>query len=39
LERAGYLNTSGKNRLKKQERIGGELTYVYSISDTILEAA
>lgn len=38
LERAGYLNTSGKNRLKKQERIGGELVYVYSISDKILEA-
>ena len=39
LERAGYLNTSGKNRLKKQERIAGELAYVYSVSDKILEAA
>jgi putative DNA primase/helicase len=39
LERAGYLNTSGKNRLKKQERIGGELAYVYSVSEKILEAA
>ncbi len=39
LERAGFLNTSGKNRLKKQERIGGELAYVYSVSEKILEAA
>jgi putative DNA primase/helicase len=39
LERAGYLNTSGKNRLKKQERIGGELSYFYAVSDKILEAA
>jgi putative DNA primase/helicase len=39
VERAGYLSTSGKNRLKKQERIGGELVYVYSVSDKILEAA
>jgi hypothetical protein len=33
------LNTSGRNRLKKQERIGGELVYVYSVSDKIHEAA
>jgi uncharacterized protein (DUF927 family) len=39
LERAGYLNTSGKNRLKKQERINGSQVYVYSISSAILEAA
>ena len=38
LERAGYLNTSGKNRLKKQERIGGELSYFYAVSDKLLEA-
>jgi putative DNA primase/helicase len=39
LERAGYLNTAGKNRLKKQERIAGEQVYVYSVSEEILEAA
>jgi uncharacterized protein (DUF927 family) len=39
LESAGYLNTSGKNRLKKQERIGGKLEYVYSIKASILDAA
>jgi putative DNA primase/helicase len=39
LERAGYLNTSGKSRLQKQERIDGKLAYVYSVSDKILEAA
>ena len=39
LELAGYLNTSGKNRLKKQERINGSQVYVYSISSGILEAA
>lgn len=38
LENAGYLNTSGKNRLTKQERISGELAYYYSVSDKILEA-
>jgi putative DNA primase/helicase len=39
LERAGYLNTSGTNRLTKQERIGGKLAYFYAVSDKILEAA
>lgn len=39
LERATYLSTSGKNRLKKQERIGGEQAYFYAVSDKILEAA
>jgi putative DNA primase/helicase len=39
LERAGYLNTAGKNRLKKQERIGGAQVYVYSVSDKTLETA
>ncbi len=39
LERAGYLNTAGKNRLKKQERIGGAQVYFYSVSENILEAA
>jgi putative DNA primase/helicase len=38
LENARYLNTSGKNRLTKQERISGELAYYYSVSDKILEA-
>jgi len=38
LERAGYLNTSGPNRKKKQERIGGELGYFYSVPDSILKA-
>jgi hypothetical protein len=38
LENAGYLTTSGKNRLTKQERISGELAYFYSISEKILEA-
>ncbi|MEI9976998.1 MAG: hypothetical protein WDO73_36060 [Ignavibacteriota bacterium] len=39
LERAGLLRTSGKNRLKKQERIGGALMYFYSVDGRILEAA
>jgi uncharacterized protein (DUF927 family) len=39
LERAGYLSTSGKNRLRKQERISGGQMYVYAVSDKILEAA
>ncbi|HWB86333.1 MAG TPA: DUF927 domain-containing protein [Bryobacteraceae bacterium] len=39
LERAGLLRTSGKNRLKKQERIGGDLVYFYSVDGRILEAA
>jgi hypothetical protein len=39
LENAGYLNTSGTNRLTKQERISGALAYYYSVSDRILEAA
>jgi putative DNA primase/helicase len=38
LERAGYLKTSGPNRKKKQERIGGQLGYFYSVSDSILMA-
>jgi hypothetical protein len=32
------LNTSGKNRLTKQERISGEAAYFYSVSDKLLEA-
>jgi putative DNA primase/helicase len=38
LEHAGYLNTSGPNRKKKQERIGGKLGYFYSVPDSILKA-
>ena len=38
LERAGYLNTSGPNRKKKQERIDGQLGYFYSVPDSILKA-
>jgi putative DNA primase/helicase len=38
LDRAGYLNTSGPNRKKKQERIDGQLAYFYSVSDSILKA-
>jgi putative DNA primase/helicase len=38
LERAGYLNTSGPNRKKKQERIHGQLGYFYSVPDSILKA-
>jgi hypothetical protein len=38
LERAGYLNTSGPNRKKKQERIDGHLGYFYSVPDSILKA-
>ena len=38
LERAGYLNTSGPNRKKKQERIAGQLGYFYSIPGSILKA-
>jgi putative DNA primase/helicase len=37
LERAGYLNTSGSNRKKKQERIDGQLGYFYSVPDTIMK--
>jgi putative DNA primase/helicase len=38
LERAGYLNTSGPNRKKKQERIDGQLAYFYSVPDSIMRA-
>jgi hypothetical protein len=38
LEHAGYLNTSGRNRKKKQERIQGQLGYYYSIPGSILKA-
>ena len=38
LERAGYLQTSGPNRKKKQERIDGQLGYFYSVPDSILKA-
>jgi len=38
LERAGYLETSGPNRKKKQERIDGQLAYFYSVPDSILKA-
>jgi putative DNA primase/helicase len=38
LEHAGYLHTSGPNRKKKQERIGGELAYFYSVSGSLLKA-
>ena len=38
LERAGYLNTSGPNRKKKQERIDGQLAYFYSVPDSIMKA-
>jgi len=37
LERAGFLQTSGPNRQKKQERIYGQLAYFYSVSDSILQ--
>jgi putative DNA primase/helicase len=39
LECAGFLNMSGRNRLQKQERIGGKLMYFYSVSESILQAA
>jgi putative DNA primase/helicase len=38
LERAGFLETSGPNRKKKQERIDGQLSYFYSVPDSILKA-
>jgi putative DNA primase/helicase len=38
LERAGYLNTSGPNRKKKQERIDGQLGYFYSVASSIMKA-
>lgn len=38
LERAGYLNTSGPNRKKKQERIDGQLGYFYSVPESIMKA-
>ena len=38
LERAGFLETSGPNRKKRQERIYGQLAYFYSVSDSILKA-
>jgi putative DNA primase/helicase len=38
LERAGYLQTSGENRKKKQERIDGQLQYFYSVLPSILNA-
>jgi putative DNA primase/helicase len=38
LERAGFLETSGPNRKKKQERIDGNLAYFYSVPDSILKA-
>jgi putative DNA primase/helicase len=38
LEHAGYLNTSGPNRKKKQERIQGQLGYFYSVPGSILKA-
>jgi hypothetical protein len=38
LELAGYLNTSGANRKKKQERIQGQLGYFYSVPGSILKA-
>ena len=38
LERAGYLQTSGPNRRKKQERIDGQLGYFYSVPDSIMKA-
>lgn len=38
LELAGYLNTSGPNRKKKQERIDGQLAYFYSVPDSIMKA-
>jgi uncharacterized protein (DUF927 family) len=38
LEHAGYLNTSGRNRKKKQERIQGQLGYFYSVAGSIMKA-
>lgn len=38
LERAGFLETSGPNRKKKQERIQGHLGYFYSVPDSIMKA-
>jgi putative DNA primase/helicase len=38
LERAGFLETSGPNRKKRQERIYGQLAYFYSVADSILKA-
>jgi hypothetical protein len=38
LERAGYLDTSGPNRKKKQERIDGQLEYFYSVPASIMKA-
>lgn len=37
LKRAGFLETSGPNRKKKQERIDGQLVYFYSVPDSILK--
>jgi putative DNA primase/helicase len=38
LEHAGFLNTSGPNRKKKQERIQGQLGYFYSVPSSIMKA-
>jgi putative DNA primase/helicase len=38
LEHAGYLNTSGPNRKKKQERIEGQLEYFYCVPGSIMRA-
>jgi putative DNA primase/helicase len=38
LEHAGFLNTSGPNRKKKQERIEGDLGYFYSVPASIMRA-
>lgn len=38
LERAGYLQTSGPNRRRRQSRIDGQLQYFYSVPDSILKA-
>jgi hypothetical protein len=38
LEHAGYLNTSGRNRKKKQERVEGQLAYFYSVASSIMRA-
>jgi uncharacterized protein (DUF927 family) len=38
LEHAGFLNTSGRNRKKKQERIEGQLGYFYSVPASIMKA-
>jgi putative DNA primase/helicase len=38
LEHAGYLNTSGPNRKKKQVRIESQLGYFYSVPGSIMKA-